>query len=141
MIDVTDGSWIHKLPAYVMLFYALNNLIAASGLMNNMMPTLFGTTEEALPLMQGPMGRMMFLTTGISCTVIGLLFLPTYPEKKSPALTKWTFQLFVGLNSVFTLGILPLMYDEGFMGNAGIAQYGVMNCIFIGIAVLALTRM
>ena len=42
---------------------------------------------------------------------------------------------------LFTLGILPLMYDEGFMGNAGIAQYGVMNCIFIGIAVLALTRM
>lgn len=89
--------------------------------MDPMLPMLFGTTDEWMPIMTGPMGKCLWLSNAFSLSALCYIFLPS-----SGVAPKTVFQSFF----IIQLPWLPLlyyMYSTGIMGIMGIAQFGLFS--------------
>lgn len=61
MFEVNSSSWLLFVPAFTMGFYAANQWFLATGLMDPMIPMLFGTSPEMLPILLGPIGKALWV--------------------------------------------------------------------------------
>ena len=107
MLEVKNGSWLLNVPAFSMGtlpcrslqlsshnlsaprahrrsnfpsptgFYALNMWMLATGLMDPMIPMLFGTDDSLIPIMTGPVGKSLWLSNAFALTALCYLFLPS----------------------------------------------------------------
>lgn len=122
---------MHKIPSFAMVFYTFNTLCFALGAMDSVMQMMMGTSDEALPIMKSPQMDAFFFAFTLCNGVIAALL---YPQS---SMSKETVKFQQTVAAVFMFGFFPcmgFMYHSGAMGTMGIAQYGLMNAAFGGIA-------
>lgn len=128
-----------RLPAYVVFFYAINCTIIPTGVMDPYMQMMFGTSDEMLPVMQGPVGDFAFMSNAVGNWAFGFMLWPdgknTYQQDKT--------QIF-GVFILFTLAWIPVlwfMFSNGLMGTIGLMQYGAINGLSLILAVYTFCAM
>ena len=135
MLDVSKGSWVMYLPAYLVWFFAANGFMFASGIMDSMIPMMMGTGREILPIMIGPVGDFAFLSNSIGNTALGFMF-----YKHVEVDPKTTFLVFSIFNAVW-LPLMYYMYTTTIIGLPGLAQYGTIITLALGISVYTYTKL
>jgi hypothetical protein len=99
----------------------------ASGALDSMIGTMMGSSEEWIPVMTGAFGDFCFLSNALGQALAGFLFLELV---KTDA--KKVFQL----STIFLALWMPLLYmmfAKGIMGVPGVAQYGSIMVVSLGI--------
>lgn len=129
-----------KVPEYLSYFYSINQFIFALGIMDAMLGTMLGTSDEIIPAFTGPVGDFGNMGVGISALCFGLMF--RIDESTPPDQVKKIFQVFL-LQGLFWGAInLPFAYMNGIMGIMGIAQFGtIVWVLHNGVAVLVLSKL
>ena len=92
-----------------------------------MIPTMMGTDAEWLPIMTGAFGDFCFISNALAQLAMGIMLLELvkYDAKK-------TFQIsFTFL--VLWSPLLYFMFSNGIMGVPGVAQYGTIMVVSMGI--------
>ena len=118
------GGGFTEVPFYAMCFYTVNTLMFATGMMDSMMVSMMGTSEAALPIVQGPIVKAMFFGFTVCNAAIAALLS-----------TGDKFTQLVAACFMFGFAFpMALMFKSGMMGTPGLLQYGVMNTIFGSIA-------
>ena len=118
MLEVTKGSFLFKVPAFAMGFYAFNQWLLSTGLMVPFYGLMFGTSDEMMPLMTSELAQAFWLANAFSLTALCYLFLPS--TGLDP---KIVFQGFFIVQLPW-IPLLGYMYTTGLMGIPGIAQFG-----------------
>lgn len=118
------GGGLTEVPFYAMCFYTVNTLMFATGMMDSMLVPMMGTSEAALPTVQGPIVKSMFFGFTVCNAAIAALL--SSGEKYT--------QLVAACFMFGFAGPMAAMFKSGMMGVPGLLQYGVMNAIFGSIA-------
>ena len=133
--EVKPSSWLMLIPAFACGFYAANMWSLSTGLMDGMIPLLFGTSADALPLLVGPAGKVIWLSNAFSQSGLCYAFLPSTGMDPKKAFTAFL------IVQVPWLGLLYYMFATGLMGVTGIAMFGSFAGIATVLAAYTYTKL
>merc|ERR1719375_1495031 len=108
--EVKPSSWLMFVPTFAAGFYAINMWSLSTGLMDGLLPLMFGTTPEMMPLLTGPAGKVIWFSNAFSQT--GLCY-ALHPSSGLDPKKAFTVFLIVQLP---WLPLLYYMFAQGLMG-------------------------
>merc|ERR1719506_348513 len=137
-MDPTPSSWHMKVPAFLMWFYAFNQVSFASGMMDSMNGMMFGTSAEMLPCYVGPVGDFGNFASFVSSVALGYMFMIDELTPKE-TVTK-IFKAFGAIGATWGFGIIPWCYMNGIMGVPAVAMFGPVAIFHIAVSALVLSK-
>ena len=137
MLDFTvnSASWLMFVPAFACGFYAVNMWSVSTGLMDPLIPFLFGTSAEMLPILLGPAGKAIFLSNAFSQTGLCYAFLPSTGMP-----TKAAFTAFL-IVQVPWLPLLYYMFTTGLFGTMGVGMFGSFAVVVTALSSYTYTKL
>ena len=128
-------SFFLMVPCFACGFYAVNMWSLSTGLMDGLLPLMFGTAPEAIPLLTGPAGKVIWFSNAFSQTGLCYAFHPSTGMN-----SKKVFTTFL----IVQLPWLPLLYymfATGLMGMTGIAMFGSFAGTVTALSVYSYTKL
>lgn len=123
-----------KIPSYFFVFYAINNVLAATGGMDAMFASpIIGTSPEQLPFMTSTAVHLYCLALAPYNGVLAVLFYPYSSLPKEVIKMQQTV-----ITPFLLLSAVPMLFmlNAGMMGVGGVGQFVGMQVVVAVIALL-----